>query len=529
MRTPPSPVLIVGAGPTGLVLALRLAAHGMPLTLIDRRSGPGLASRAMIVQARTLEFYRQMGLGDDVAAHGIPVGHVHFRSGGKAIERIDLHDAGGDLSPYPYILAFAQDDHERYLVAQLATRGIAVQWNTELTALVQDEHGASATVQTTAGETVIEASYVCGCDGAHSTVRQALGITFPGDTYAQVFYVADVQLADGFDGDLHINLGERALALVLPVRSRGVQRLIGLIPERFAQREDITFDDIRGDVQTLAGIEVAHVNWFSRYRVHHRVADRFGRGRCFLAGDAGHIHSPAGGLGMNTGIGDAINLSWKLAAVLQGRAPAALLDTYETERIGFARQLVATTDRAFRAMAGGGWFSRLMRRGVVPTVLPLVADFAGARRTLFRTVSQIRIAYRRSAISAGRAGRTAGGDRLPWVPGDPAISAAFDYLGWQWVACGTPDPALVTRARDDALPLRIVAWRTPAEHAGLSEHAVYLVRPDGHVALAMARYDGATVDAYVARHGWRFAAANALAATPSATKPLAAKPSATKA
>ena len=501
-----SPVLIVGAGPTGLVLALRLAAHGVPFTLIDRRSGPGQASRAMIVQARTLEFYRQLGLGAEVAAQGIPIEHIHFRSGGKVIDRIDLHDAGGGLSPYPYILAFPQDDHERYLVAQLAARGISVHWNTQLIALVQDEHCASATVQTAAGEAVIEAAYVCGCDGAHSTVRQALNIEFPGDTYAQVFYVADVQLAGGFDHDLHINLGERALALVLPVRSRGVQRVIGLIPERFAQREDVTFDDIRGDVEALAGITVEHVNWFSRYRVHHRVADRFSQGRCFLAGDAGHIHSPAGGQGMNTGIGDAVNLSWKLAAVVQGHAPAKLLETYETERIGFARQLVATTDRAFRAMAGGGWFSRLMRRGVVPNVLPLVADFAAVRRTLFSTVSQIRIAYRHSAISAGRVGRTAGGDRMPWVLDEPAIAAAFDYLGWQWVVCGSPDSALVARAHADALPVRTVTWRTQAEDAGLSEQAVYLVRPDGHIALAMPRYDAATLDAYVARHGWRFTA-----------------------
>lgn len=504
MRHAPRTVLIVGAGPTGLVLALRLAAHGVSFTLIDRRSGPGQASRAMIVQARTLEFYRQLGLGAQVAAEGIPVEHIHFRSGGKAIEHVDLRNAGGDSSPYPYLLAFPQDDHERYLIAQLAARGIAVQWNTQLTALAQDEHGTTATVQTTAGESLIEAAYVCGCDGAHSTVRQALDIAFPGDTYAQVFYVADVQLAGGFDRDLHINLGERALALVLPVRSRGVQRLIGLVPDRLSQREALTFEDIRGDVETLAGITVEQVNWFSRYRVHHRVAERFRAGRCFLAGDAGHIHSPAGGQGMNTGIGDAVNLSWKLAAVLQGQAHAELLETYETERIGFARQLVATTDRAFRAMAGGGWFSRLMRRGVMPAMLPLVGEFAAARRMLFNTVSQIRIAYRRSAISAGRAGDVAGGDRLPWVPDEPAIAAAFDHLGWQWIACGSADPALIERAHADTLPLHIVTWCATAERAGLAEQAAYLVRPDGYVALAMLRYDTGVLQTYVARHGLHF-------------------------
>jgi 2-polyprenyl-6-methoxyphenol hydroxylase-like FAD-dependent oxidoreductase len=141
---------------------------------------------------------------------------------------------------------------------------------------------------------------------------------------------------------------------MFPVRSSGMRRLIGLVPSELSRSEDLGFEDIRTYVEPLFDIKVTQVNWFSTYRVHHRVADKFRVGRAFLVGDAGHIHSPAGGQGMNTGIGDAVNLGWKIAHLLQNRADAALLDTYEPERIGSARSLVSTTDRAFTGLVGDG-------------------------------------------------------------------------------------------------------------------------------------------------------------------------------
>jgi 2-polyprenyl-6-methoxyphenol hydroxylase-like FAD-dependent oxidoreductase len=157
---------------------------------------------------------------------------------------------------------------------------------------------------------------------------------------------------------------------MLPVRSRGMQRLIGILPDDASA--DAGFEAVRPVLEPLLGIEVEQVNWFSTYRVHHRVAGQFRTNRCFIAGDAAHIHSPAGGQGMNTGIGDAINLSWKLAHVLQGRADAALLDTYEAERIVFARKLVATTDRAFKLVVSEGAGGQLLRSWLLPHVFPLL-------------------------------------------------------------------------------------------------------------------------------------------------------------
>src|SRR6202162_1475355 len=162
-------------------------------------------------------------------------------------------------------------------------------------------------------------------------------------------------------------------------------------------------------------VDIQHVNWFSTYRVHHRVADHFRTGRAFLVGDAAHIHSPVGGQGMNTGIGDAVNLAWKLAAVLHGRVDAPLLDSYESERIAFARRLVATTDQAFTGVTSTGAIARLVRLHIVPILFPLITKLPSLRRVMFRTISQTAVNYRGSSLSEGRAGTVHGGDRLPWV------------------------------------------------------------------------------------------------------------------
>src|SRR5947207_5429691 len=173
-------------------------------------------------------------------------------------------------------------------------------------------------------------------------------------------------------------------------------------------------------------IDVERVHWFSTYRVHHRVADRFFEGRAFIVGDAAHVHSPVGGQGMNTGIGDAANLAWKLAAVLRGRAHAAVLDSYEPERIAFANRLVATTDQAFTGVTSRGAIARSVRLGIAPRVLPALFTIPAFRRLMFRTVSQTAVHYRDSALSEGSAGDVHGGDRLPWVP--PREGADDDHF-----------------------------------------------------------------------------------------------------
>jgi 2-polyprenyl-6-methoxyphenol hydroxylase-like FAD-dependent oxidoreductase len=462
----------------------------------------------MVVQARTLEFYAQLGLADAIVAQGVRVNAVHLREHGRDIATIAFGDIGAGVSPYPFALCYPQDDHERFLVDELALDGITVEWNTELKSFNQDEARVRAVLDTADGAEVCEADYLCGCDGAHSSVRHGLGLAFSGGAYDQLFYVADVAIEAGFRTDIFVSLAEHGLALMLPVRSRGVQRLIGIVPVAFEGRDDLSFEDLRPSAEALLGVRVVEVNWFSTYRVHHRVAAGFRGGRAFIAGDAGHIHSPAGGQGMNTGIGDAVNLAWKLAKVLQGRTGSAILDSYEAERLPFARTLVQTTDRAFQGMTGQGWASQLLRTWILPHLAPTLTGFAAVRRAMFATVSQTRIAYRQSPLSRGRAGGVHGGDRLPWVPSaDGGNFASLAAMDWRIHVYGDlysdAGAALTDAAAKLRLPIDRFGWTAAAAHGGLQQHAAYLVRPDGHVALASTGQDAAELTAFAGSIGLR--------------------------
>ena len=488
------PVLIVGAGPTGLTLALRLAFHGVPFRIIDRESGPGQASRAMVVQARTLEFYGQLGLADAIIERGILVEGARFLEHGHEVASLSWRGAGLDVTPYPFVLSFPQDDHERFLVEQLTVRGIDVEWNTSLTSFDQEDASVTALLVRNGVEETCRAAYLCACDGAHSVVRPQLGIDFPGDTYTQQFYVADIAATPSPDHGFSMHLGERTLVM-LPVRSSGMQRVIGVVPQGFGSTGGLTFEDVRPVVEGSLGITVSAVNWFTTYRVHHRVAARFRVNRVFIAGDAGHLHSPAGGQGMNTGIGDAVNLSWKLANVIQGRANESILDTYETERIGFARKLVATTDKAFEGMVSVSWANQFLRSWLLPHLAPALSGLSSVRQAMFSMVSQTRINYRDSALSKGRAAKVRGGDRLPWLGSNYAGLTALD---WRLQIYGHPSEALAEAAAALGVAAEVFDWNAAAQRAGFGSDAAYLVRPDGHVALAMAEQDPGKLLAFAA-------------------------------
>src|SRR5215510_10865244 len=214
------------------------------------------------------------------------------------------------------------------------------------------------------------------------------------------------------NGDIHVALDRTDFLAVFPLQGAHRARLVGTVRDEAARRRDpLTWDDVGRRVIEWMRIDVERVNWFSTYHVHHRVADRFRAGRAFLLGDAAHVHSPVGGQGMNTGIGDAVNLAWKLAAVLQRRADHRILDTYEPERIAFASRLVATTDQAFTGVTSSTAIARALRLHVVPSLLPALLRPKPLRRLAFRTISQTAINYRGSTLNEGRAGGVHGGDR----------------------------------------------------------------------------------------------------------------------
>jgi 2-polyprenyl-6-methoxyphenol hydroxylase-like FAD-dependent oxidoreductase len=479
-------ILIVGAGPTGLAAALWLAKLGADFRIVERHAGPGEASRAMVVQARTLEFYRQLGFADQVIAAGLKMMRVHLRDGNSEIATLEFGDFGSQISPYPFALSFPQDDHERLLVEQLRKMGAEVQWNTELTGFEQDAQGVQATLKNGAATERWDGAYLYGCDGAHSLVREGLGLKFPGGTYEQLFFVADLQASGTLtNGDVNVCVGTHTLYIVFPLRrpGTGMCRLIGIVPEELTGREDVGFEDLRSSVQKHIDLTVSKVNWFSKYRVHHRVTDRFGVDRVFIAGDAAHVHSPAAGQGMNTGIGDAVNLAWKLAAVQANRAAPAILQTYEAERLGFARALVATTDRLFEGMVGTSMGAQMFRTLLLPHIVPFIMGFSPVKREQFKLISQTRIHYPDSPLSFGNAGHVAGGDRLPWVA-DVKNFDALQSLQWQVHAYGDPGEAVRQFAEARGLTLHGFAWTQACDNAGLKKDAFYLVRPDGYVAVA---------------------------------------------
>ncbi len=480
-------MLIVGAGPTGLVLALWLTRQGIRVRLIDKTAGPGTTSRALDVQARTLELYCQLGLAETIVACGHVTPAIGLWVRGKRAARLPFETVGAGLTPYPLLQSIAQDQHEKLLIVRLAELGGRVEREVELRDFHETGDGVSARLTLADGsEETCVARFIAGCDGARSLVRQSMGAGFPGGDYRQLFYVADVE-ADGpaLNGDLNIGLDDADFLGVFPLAGHGRARLIGTVRDNRADRADtLEFADVSERAIAHLRVEVRKVNWFSTYRVHHRVADHFRKGRAFLLGDAAHIHSPAGGQGMNTGIGDAINLAWKLAAVIRGDAPDSLLDSFAVERIAFARRLVATTDRVFSFATAEGRFADILRTRLAPLVLGSVGRTKAFPEYVFRTISQLKLNYRNGPLSTGQAGEVHGGDRLPWVAVDGSDNfAPLCDIAWQVHVYGSATAELRNWCQVQCLPLHVFGWHDRHGKAGLTRDAAYLLRPDTYIAV----------------------------------------------
>ena len=254
---------------------------------------------------------------------------------------------GRDLSPYPFLLILGQDDNELLLGESLRERGVEIQWSTELIGLDQSTEDVRVTVRQPDGSTrELRTRWVAGCDGAHSAVRTLNGIGFPGAPYEHVFFVADTTATGGMvPSELNVYLLSQGFHLFFPMRGVDHWRVVGILPPELRNRTDLEFDAVAPAIRAHVGSSLVfqECSWFSTYRIHHRRAERFRERRCFLLGDAAHIHSPVGAQGMNTGLQDAYNLAWKLALVADRRARDALLDSYQAERLPVAERLLGTT------------------------------------------------------------------------------------------------------------------------------------------------------------------------------------------
>lgn len=430
MTTPiKTDVIIVGAGPTGLSLAVQLVRYGIDFVIFDKKTGVTDLSKALVVHARSLEIYEQVGLAQTAVSQGEQVQKGNIMQGGEIEACIDFSDFGGQLSPFPFMLVFEQSKNEQLLYDYLHQKGVTVRWQTELVNLSQSDRGVSAVVRQTAEDSsiqsdetqTIEAQYLVGCDGASSPTRHFMGLPFEGSTNPRLFYVADVDMDFSAEpGNFYAPLEESSFVLTVPMQDKNRWRLIGNMPEREDRMdEDVTFEEIEEKAGRLLhqSLNISTVHWFSSYRVHTRHAEPFSVGRCFLAGDAAHIHTPAGGQGMNTGIQDAYNLAWKLALVIREQAQPALLDTYSEERLANAKQLLNSTDRFFDVAAGDRWYFEAFRKTLLPVVAKVAMRFQGVREFIFEMVSEIAINYRDRALSLHKGDRTfrvKAGDRMPY-------------------------------------------------------------------------------------------------------------------
>ena len=498
------------------MLANQLARRGVRTLIIDRHPGPALQTRALGVQARTLEIYSHLGIVERALELGKRATGVDLWVQGRRAARIPFGDIGHDLSPYPFLLILGQDDNERLLGDALRNHSMAVQWNTELVGLAQEGEEVKARLKRPDGTTgEVTAAWVGGCDGAHSAVRELSGIAFEGAPYEHVFFVADTQVTGPMvPGEVNVYLWRQGFHLFFPMRGADHWRLVGILPSDMRGRNDANFEDVIPSLRQEAGTELSFkaCSWFSTYRIHHRRAVRFRDGRCFVLGDAAHVHSPVGAQGMNTGLQDAYNLAWKLGLVVSGRADAALLDSYADERIPVAQRLLSSTDRAFALVVSNSWLAGLVRTRVLAKIAAFAMGLDTIRTFAFRTISQIGISYRDSSLSETLSdlpdtGPRAG-DRFPWLrlkflPNGPVedLFGRLDDTRFNLIVIGQALPPGVASELGDLLRIHEVP-SDPANdrefaRAQIPRPSFYLLRPDGHVGLAGVRLERAAAARYV--------------------------------
>lgn len=530
--SPPLDVLIVGAGPTGLSLAVQLARTGATFRIVDALPKGQRESRALAVQARSLELLDTIGVAEPLVARGRQALRVQLHVDPTADTIIPLTRVDRRDTRFPFVLFVSQAETEAVLAAWLETHGVSIERGITVSGVASGDDGVRATLTARDGaETAVHARYVVGCDGAHSTIRHAAGLAFEGDAYPQRFMLADVEIHGDLPPDtVHAFPGRGGALMVVPLGSPRTWRLIAIDPRGpdasgGAASSPLALDELQAFVDRVADrpLRLHDPAWITRFRLHHRQAERYRQGRLFLAGDAAHIHSPAGGQGMNTGIQDAWNLGWKLGLVCRGALPETWLDTYHEERWPVGRHLLRSTDRLFslvtRAVAAGKTAARL-RNLSLRWLVPAAAATPRLRRRAFDVVSQLRIAYRGSAAARdGRPGLTAGpraGDRLPDHPvtSDGAITplqrvvagTAFHAL---W--CGAAPLPAAFETLVAGRPIRVHhLFRDPdsdvdadaraalgLDPARTGANAVYLVRPDGHIAYKSAGSALADFGAYL--------------------------------
>ena len=475
---PDCQVLVVGAGPTGLVLAAELLARGIRTRVIDQGDGAALQSRAIGVHARTLEVLDTMGLAERFIERGHVVRELRWYAKGKHLVSLEFARSG---SRFGMLLDLPQDETERLLRTRIGELGGAVENRTELTGLTAGPDGVIAAVRDRSGCAVITAGYVVGCDGAHSRVRRELGLTFSGHPYPQDWLLADVLLDFDLREDAaHAYFRPDGLpAILFPMRDH---RWRLTLPFAGSRNQDApTLEEIQqlADQRLPWPVAVSDPTWLANFRCHRRSASAYRRGRVLLAGDAVHIHTPAGGQGMNTGIMDAHNLGWKLALVVAGRSTDALLDSYGTERLPVAQDVLKLT----HALVRYGTISHPVKRRIRDVVVPALGRSPLIQRRAVRRLSHVYVTYPPGPLArpGGGRGQPGPGQRMPDIPVrmDGQFTTLHHVLRGGRHVLLVPAVHAASVLADPALR----PYRDDLDAVSAGATPVMLIRPDGHVAV----------------------------------------------
>lgn len=483
-------VLIAGAGPVGLTLAVELARYGVSVRIVDKAHARTDKSKAVAVWARTLELFDRAGLADRLVDAGVKVHAAVISNGAERIARIGLDSIDTE---YKFVLMIPQSETERVLEEHLATLGVTVERGVELLSFSDKGSSIEALLQKSDGASeTITAAWLVGCDGAHSTVRHALGLEFHGDTVDTDFLLADIRLANApcAPDELMLWWHREGIVAFFPLPG-GRLRLIASTEPPADPKSEPSLAEVQAlvDRRGPGNVTASDPVWLARFRINERKVDRYRTGRAFVAGDAAHIHSPAGGQGMNTGMQDAFNLAWKLALVLRGAAGEGLLDSYGAERSPIAAQVLSSSGKMTRAAMLRNEYAQALRNFVVGHVLglPAAQHFAG------EMLSELAVAYPKSPLSAAHAHGLAGpkpGHRLAPAAGAPIGSGETPRFA---ILASEDPPANLLAAHPALLEPKS---RTPVDPAGL-----HLVRPDGYVALTAKAGDWQAVKSYLDKVG----------------------------
>jgi 2-polyprenyl-6-methoxyphenol hydroxylase-like FAD-dependent oxidoreductase len=508
-RTKDTEVLIIGAGPTGLMMACQLLRYGVKFRILDKQKDRAHESRAFAIQAKSMEIFQNLGCADEFlkVAHS-NVNFAFFINGKKQIEIKFKHFKHQD-TPFPSVYFLPQTETERIFIEFLEKQGVYIERQKELITFSQNMQGVQANIKdlTTGITEKLACDYIIGCDGAHSIIRHTLNFSFEGNAYPQIFNLVDASIVWPYSRNKFLFfLGKDGVFVHIPLTEK-ISRI--MLAKRLtrsnAKLSNPNLIDLEHLASLLTQVPVKLVNpiWISQFHLHHRGVTKYYKNRAFLVGDAAHIHSPVGGQGMNTGIQDATNLAWKIALVVKKDASIKLLDSYETERHPVGKILLKTTDQFFSLLTAKGFFISKLRNWILPFVISFLFSKKNIEKRLFWFMSQLNIHYAKNQFNyeiieksyQELIGGPCPGYRAPNAPANSSslfillAQKPFNILSFKTKE-EQPDELI---EKVNTLIKKYKAWlqvhafvlsptnKLLFKRYGVIASAIYVIRPDGYV------------------------------------------------